>query len=386
VRVLITSPVFPPDLGGPAVYVPSLGKYLVQEGHAVGVVAFCSDPHPSGFPFEVTAISRGPLPIRYLKAFFTVLREARKYDVVYVNEHLALLHVLAARLAGRPAVIRIMVDGIWEIAHRKGWIDGDDIVTFETKDYGLKVKLARRLQTLWWGWCSRIIACSDFLRRIPIDRYGVPAEKLKLIYNAYHGPRAEDVRETRDEARTALGLDVSRRYLLTVCRLMVWKGVDGIIRAVKDLPDDVVLLVCGDGDMQDEWTRLASDLGLAARVRFLGNVPHEDIPLYIRACDVFVLNSEYEGLSHTLLEVLHLGAPIVCTGVCGNPELVEHEANGLLVRPKDDEGLRAAIARILGDSELSRRFVEESARRAPTFTREVTFPQVAEVLAAAAGR
>jgi glycosyltransferase involved in cell wall biosynthesis len=386
VRVLITSPVFPPDLGGPAVYVPSLGRYLVERGHTVGVVAFCSDPRPEGFPFEVTAVSRGPLPIRYLKAFFAVLREARRYDVVYVNEHLALLHVLAGRLAGRPVVIRIMVDGIWEIAHRKGWIGGDDIVTFETKDYGARVRVSRWLQRLWWGWCSRIIACSDFLRRIPIERYGVPEDKLELVYNAYHGPRAEDVTETAGEARARLGLDRSKRYLLTICRLMVWKGVDGIIRALSELPDDVELLVCGDGDMLEPWTALAAGLGLGDRVHFLGNVPHADIPLYIRACDAFVLNSEYEGLSHTLLEVIHLGAPIICTGVCGNPELVEDGVNGLLVRPRDDRGLAAAIGRLLDEPELARRFVEASARRAPTFTREATFPQVEELLESVARR
>ena len=118
-RILITSPVFPPDLGGPAVYVPSLARYLVEKGHEVGVVAFCSDPDPVGHPFRVKTISRGPLPIRYLKAFWRVFREARGYDVVYVNEHLALLHVLAARLAGRPAMIRIMVDADCALAARE---------------------------------------------------------------------------------------------------------------------------------------------------------------------------------------------------------------------------------------------------------------------------
>ena len=148
-RVLITSPVFPPDLGGPAVYVPSLGRFLVERGHDVHVVAFCSDPKPAGYPFRVTAISRGSLPVRYLRAFFAVLRAAKDADVVYVQEHLALLHVLAAKLRRKPVVIRIMVDGSWEIAHRKGWCGGDDIVTFQGKDYGWKVGLTRFLQRSW---------------------------------------------------------------------------------------------------------------------------------------------------------------------------------------------------------------------------------------------
>ena len=283
------------------------------------VVAFCSEEKPEGHPFPVVAIPRGPLPLRYLKAFLHVLREAKEFDVVYVNEHLALLHVLAARLRRTPVVIRIMVDGAWEISHRKGWIDGDDINTFETKTYGWQVKLTRRLQSWWWKQASRIIACSDFLAQILIQRYAVPESKMRQINNAYHGPTPDSVPEDRAAARRALELDPERPYVLTICRLMGWKRVDNIIRALDGLPEDVQLLVAGDGDMEEPWKALAAELGLADRVRFLGNVPHARIPLLIRASDVFVLNSEYEGLSHTLLEVASLGTPIVASGGVWQP-------------------------------------------------------------------
>ena len=379
-RVLITSPVFPPDLGGPATYVPSLGRFLVGRNHDVRVVAFCSDPAPSGYPFRVKTISRGSLPVRYLKAFWAVFKAAKGCDVVYVNEHLALLHVLAAKLRGVPAVIRIMVDGSWEIAHRKGWCDGDDIVTYQSKSYGLRVGLTRALQRTWWGWCHRIICCSEFLRQILIQSHGVSQDKAQRIFNAYHGPAVEDVHATPDQARDQLGLNGGRRYVLTVCRLMGWKRVDGIIEALQGLPEDVDLLVAGDGDMEEAWRKLAADLGLDERVHFLGNVPHEQIPLYIRSANVFVLNSEYEGLSHTLLEVLYLGTPIVASGVCGNPEVVEDGVNGLLVDPRDSSTLREALARLLADPGLGERLVAAGLDRRADFDRESTFTQVETVL------
>lgn len=383
-RVLITSPVFPPDLGGPAVYVPSLGRFLAERGHEVRVVAFCSDPRPSGHPFRVISISRGSLPWRYLAAFALTWRHALWADVVYVNEHLALLHVLAARLAGKRVMIRIMVDGAWEISHRRGWIDGDDIVTFETKDYGWKVRLTRALQKRWWHWSERIIACSGFLRGILVERYGVPGAKVHLVHNAYHGPTAAELPATQREARAAFGLRADRRYLLTICRLMVWKRVDGIVRALRELPGDVELVVAGDGDMLGAWKELARELGLDQRAHFLGNVPYEKIPLLIRAADVFVLNSEYEGLSHTLLEVSALGTPIVATGVCGNPEVVEHEVNGLLVPPRDDAALARAIARLLGDRAFARRLARAGEERMDRFDRERTFTEIEVALKAVA--
>jgi glycosyltransferase involved in cell wall biosynthesis len=385
VRVLITSPVFPPDLGGPAVYVPNFARWLVERGHEVTVVAFCSDPEPKGWPFRVVSIPPASLPVRYLKAMFAVRREARSADVVYVNEHLALLHVVGARLAGKPAVIRIMVDGAWEISHRYGWCGGDDIVTFQSKSYGWKVALTRALQRRWWRWSSHIIACSEFLRQILVRTYGVPEEKVERVYNAYHGPAPETVMETPAQARAALALPEGPRYLLTICRLMVWKRVDVIIEALAKLPDDVHLLVAGDGDMLEAWTALAARLGLAKRVRFLGNVPHAQVSLLVRASEIFVLNSEYEGLSHTLIEVQTLGTPIVASRVCGNPEVVADGETGLLVDPRDTESLVRAIAKLLEDKASRERFVDAGRRSSQRFQRDATFAKVLAALGRAAG-
>jgi glycosyltransferase involved in cell wall biosynthesis len=113
-------------------------------------------------------------------------------------------------------------------------------------------------------------------------------------------------------------------------------------------------------------------------------VPHKDIPRLIRAADVFVLNSEYEGLSHTLIEVQTLGTPIIATGVCGNPEVVTHEHNGLLVQPGDDAGLAAAIRRLLDDPALRARYAARGLEDAKRFIREETFEQVEAALAATA--
>ncbi len=384
-RVLITTPVFPPDLGGPATYVPSVARFLHERGHDVRVLAFCSDPSPQGYPFSIEAISGGSLPGRYLRAAKKVFTAAKDVDVVYVNEHLAFLHVLAARLRRKPVVIRIMVDGSWEIAHRKGWCDGDGIVAYQGKRYGLRVALTRALQRRWWSWCTHIISCSEFLRQILIQTYKVPSKKVQRIFNAYHGPRVESIQENQEQARAALGLDQERRYALTICRLMGWKRVDGIIDALVGLPEDVDLLVAGEGDMQEGWAAHASSLGLGKRVHFVGNVPHAQIPLYIRAANVFVLNSEYEGLSHTLLEVLYLGTPIIASGVCGNPEVVEDGVNGLLVDPQDPMTLHHALKRLLENPALGERFVANGLKRKADFDREGTFTQVEAVLVGAAG-
>jgi glycosyltransferase involved in cell wall biosynthesis len=113
-------------------------------------------------------------------------------------------------------------------------------------------------------------------------------------------------------------------------------------------------------------------------------VPHARIPLWIRAADVFVLNSRYEGLSHTLLEVQALGTPIVASRVCGNPEVVEHGVDGLLVDPHDVSELARAVQRLLEDPGLAARFVEAGLARRDRFSREATFAEVEAALMRAA--
>ncbi len=278
-------------------------------------------------------------------------------------------------------VIRMCVDGTWEISHRLNWHQ-DSITDYVKKKYGFKVWLARRLQLLWWSWVRYIIAPSRFLENIALD-YGVPPQKMRQINNTYHGPL--EVEQTQEEARQALCIPANEKMILTICRLMIWKGVDGIIRALKEMPENHKLDVVGDGDQLENWTRLAEELGVGDRVFFKGNIPYEQIPTYLRAADVFVLNSDYEGLSHTLLEVMWLGVPAVVTGVCGNPELIEDGYNGFLVPFNRPEEIREKVARILDDPGLAKTFVARSKEKVAGFARDKIFAETESLFKQAAG-
>ncbi len=382
-NIVITSPIFPPDLGGPSTYVPSFASWLVARGHAVTVVAFCSDPAPQGWPFRVVAVERCWMPLRYLRDFLQTWRAARGADVVYVNEHLALHVAFAARLRGVPSVIRTYVDGTWEITHRLGW-HADTIDDYQLKAYDWRFALLRRLQLTWWGWARRIIVPSDFIRRL-VEGHGVTPQKIALIPNAYHGP--EVFAPTQAECRAQLGLPAGQVVLLSICRLMVWKGVDGLIRALARLPESHHLWVCGDGDEQQNWTRLAGELGVGPRVHFLGNVPHARVMQWIRAADCFLLNSNYEGLSHTLLEVMWLGLPAAVSAAGGNVELIEDRVNGCRFVPQDVDAIVDAVREIAGQPEVAARYAQASRLRVVAgFSREAIFARTEALLAQAVGR
>ena len=121
-------------------------------------------------------------------------------------------------------------------------------------------------------------------------------------------------------------------------------------------------------------------------MHFRGNVAHELVPLHIRAADIFVLYSRYEGLSHTLIEVQTLGTAAVASAVCGNPEVVTDGETGRLVSPDDPEELVQILAETLDDPAQRRAMADAGSAAADRFSRIETFSKVEKALIEASGR
>jgi glycosyltransferase involved in cell wall biosynthesis len=194
---------------------------------------------------------------------------------------------------------------------------------------------------------DRVIVPSRYLRAVVLG-WGARPDRVQVIYNAL-APDAQASSLTQAEARATLGLDAGP-LLLTAARLVPWKGIEPLIRAIGPLPE-VRLLVAGDGPSEASLRALAAAEGVAERVTFLGQVPHERLGLYFRAADYTALYSGYEGLPHVLLESLLAGTPVIASDKGGNPEVVRHGENGLLVPYANVEALTEAIrAALSGDT------------------------------------
>ena len=129
---------------------------------------------------------------------------------------------------------------------------------------------------------------------------------------------------------------------MTAARLNPWKGVDHLIAALTHVPE-AHLLVAGDGPERRALEQQAHDLRIEKRVTFLGQLSRDSMALYMKAADYVAVYSGYEGLSHTLLESLRAGTPVIASDKGGNPEVVIHDLNGLLVPYIDRETLADAL-------------------------------------------
>ncbi len=139
--------------------------------------------------------------------------------------------------------------------------------------------------------------------------------------------------------------------LLFVGRLRYYKGLDTLLRALPALPD-VQLNVVGTGPMETAWQALTHDLGLEARVHFLGEVSDADLPARYRQAHLFVLpaNARSEAFGMVLLEAMASGLPCVSTELgTGTSWVVQDGVTGRVVPPRSPEAMAAAIGELLGD-------------------------------------
>lgn len=373
-RICLITGIFPPDIGGPATYVSRLARELSQHGHDVCVITLGSDR--TTYPFPVFRISRKyPWPVRLVLLFFIMLRYGWRGDIWYVNG-LELPAVVAGKLLRKPLFMKVVGDYAWERAMNKALTD-DDIDTFQHTRQPWIVELHKAVR----AWCARqvvsVITPSQYLKSI-VRGWGVSEARIQVIYNAVE-PIPEDI-DAPSKVRTQLGFSENDRLVLTSARLVSWKGIDSLIQSMTALDESVKLLVVGDGPEKNKLTDFAVRLNVAHRVFFCGKLKRCQALAYIKAADVFVLNTQYEGFSHVLLEAMTVGTPVITTPVCGNPELVAHGQNGLLVEQGNSDLLAAGITSVLENAALRKQLIEGGKRSVQQYSWEPLIRQTTEVL------
>jgi glycosyltransferase involved in cell wall biosynthesis len=201
---------------------------------------------------------------------------------------------------------------------------------------------------------DRVITISDSLHRFTVDRVGVPAAKVETIhYGLDEPPRAWGTNPPDAVPHDA-------RIVLSVSRLTRQKGIDAAVEAVSLLPDDVVLVVLGEGPERGALEELAREHGVASRVVLPGRVP--DVAAWLGRASVYVQPARWEGFGLAVLEAMVCGLPVVATNVSSLPELVADGETGLLVPPDDPAGLARGIARALVEPALGRAGLERAGR------------------------
>lgn len=343
-NLLMITGIFPPDIGGPATYVPTMSSELVKRGHKVTVVTLSDrlDHDDQSYLFRVLRIRRSIFKLwRFLITVATILRKGRRAEVLYVNG-LYIEAVVANFFLHKPLVQKIVGDWAWERATNKGWVE-DSFEEFQRRRHNIKIELLKTLRRFCARRASAVIVPSRYLARAVVD-WGVPEDKIIVIYNA-----VESVSLTPSNVPL-----LTKTKIVTVGRLIPLKQIDHLILALAEC-DEAGLVIIGDGPEREKLTALVRDHDLTDRVHFAGQRSKEETLSLMAACDLFVLNSTHEGFPHVVLEAMSVGLPVVATAVGGTPELVRDGENGILIAPNADAALSKTLMKLVTSSEERQR-------------------------------
>lgn len=232
------------------------------------------------------------------------------------------------------------------------------VITARGTDVNLipRYALPRRMIVSAARQAAGVIAVSQALKDA-LAGLGVAADRITVLRNGVDLGMFRPGH--RENARAALQL--AGRTLLSVGHLIERKGHDITISALPRLPD-CTLLIAGEGPELARLRSLASRLGVSARVRFLGAVPHGDLRAAYVAADAVILASSREGWPNVLLEAMACGTPVVASSIWGNPEIVSRPEAGVLMRTRTPDGVVEAVESLFGalpNREATRAFAEQ---------------------------
>ncbi|MFO0708135.1 MAG: glycosyltransferase [Nitrospira sp.] len=271
-------------------------------------------------------------------ALMRLVRLLRREGVTILQTHGARANFygrVAGWLAGVPIVVSTVHNSIgdYEVSRLKRWIYTS----------ALRVTLP---------WAHRIICVSEAIRRDVLRNNPAAASLVETVYN---GIDRRQLVSTRDRAAMRRALAVGDGPLVVVvARLTPPKGHRYLIDAIALLRQRWPTLYCvcvGEGELQESLQAYAVVKGMVDRCWFVGAT--NCVADWYEAADVVVLPSLSEGFPFVVLEALAMAKPLVATKVNGVPEAIEHGQTGLLVDPRDAEGLARAIEVVLEQPELA---------------------------------
>ena len=165
-----------------------------------------------------------------------------------------------------------------------------------------------------------------------------------------------------EELKKRLHLKPEDRVIITTSRLVEKNGVGDIIESLRHLPNNIKLIICGNGVLEASLKCKVESLKLTGRVIFLGFVPHGELPQYLHASDVFVRPSLSEGFGSSFVEAMAAGLPVIATPVGGIQDFLTDAETGLFCEVQNPKSIAEKIQLLLSDGVLRNRVIDNAGK------------------------
>jgi glycosyltransferase involved in cell wall biosynthesis len=345
---------------GDAVHVRELAGSLATIGHQVSLVV----PNTKGVSEEVDLLRdldnlnlffNSPNPrFRNLSTVLNCRKIAKgqKSEVIYERRFSPKVGYSLNKLLKIPLAVEI--NGLKD--RERQLSPGGEISNPRFKN------LRRKLWNHFFKSASSVVVVSDGLKKGLSEEYGIPAQKISVIYN---GANTEIFKPLdKGQCQNDLGLDPDYQYVGFIGNLAPWQGVEQLVSITpaicKSLPNTKVVIV-GEGMMGEKLRKLAHDLGVKDNIIFTGFVPYKKVPTYINAFDVCAApfnaierNVKYSFSAIKLYEYMACGKAVVTTDVCGIKDELRDLGMGIVVKADDSNALTSEIIELMSNKEKQR--------------------------------
>jgi glycosyltransferase involved in cell wall biosynthesis len=371
-RLLIAAGLYPPEIGGPATYTALLEQELLKRGIKVSVAPF-------------SAVRRLPIGIRHLIYFLKCFFFALRTDIVYAQDPVSvgLPALCAARLAGKPFIIRVAGDYAWEQGvQRFGVKDGIDEFNGNSDSanrcdkYPWQARLLIKIQKFVTNQAKAVITPSRYFQKL-VSGWVRNPEKVKVVYN---GLDLNAIQKIQIPSNNSNGNSDSsnRKTILSAGRLVPWKGFDVLIEIMKELPD-WKLIIAGDGPERESLKLQITNYQLQNRVKLVGAVSRGELLEYFGKAEIFILNSSFESFSFQIVEAMNAGVPVITTKIGDLEEIIDDGKEGILTEPNNKIQLLAAIKKFDQDRDFRKKIVGAARIKARSFSLDKTADEFLQI-------
>ena len=328
-NILITVGIFPPDIGGPASFVPKISNFLVENGHNVKIICLSEvgNNHIED-NLDVIRIRRSNnLPIRWLKTIYQIVKNGRNSDLIFVNG-LGVESAIAALMLKKKLIRKIVGDPVWERAYNQKKTS-ESFDEFQNNKHSFLIEVQKLLRNWSVNSAEVVITPSDHLKNF-VSELGFNNEILKIN----NGVDITDIKRTNVHKA-----DIN---LLIISRLVIQKNINIVIEAMELLDNkNVKLSIIGEGGEFNKLEGVIHELNLQNRVQLLGKIDNNKISQFLLTADIFIQASDYEGLPHSVLEAINYEIPILSTEVGGCKDLLNDGERGFIIPIPPDKKIIA---------------------------------------------